>query len=231
MRGGPPHFPATPEAIEIHLDPHHAARDKASRHRRLNVVVYPVTRLIGNVLLIVVIYLNNRFVLDEPFSWPTFLGISAVLMDVHMPEMDGLQATAAIRGRERVTGGHLPIVAMTASAMKGDRERCLAAGMDGYVSKPVRSFELFETIEACSAAESVPGAAEDEDATEDRVTHTLKSSAGHFSSTAAGAALRLERMGREGSLSGAIALADVLEREVAEVWTALETLRAGPTPS
>jgi PAS domain S-box-containing protein len=70
-----------------------------------------------------------------------------ILMDVQMPEMDGLEATAAIREREGATGEHIPIVAMTAHAMKGDRERCLDAGMDAYVSKPVRAGELFETIE------------------------------------------------------------------------------------
>jgi len=70
-----------------------------------------------------------------------------VLMDIQMPEMDGFQATAAIREREGETGGHLPIVAMTAHAMAGDRERCLNAGMDDYVSKPLKPYNLLLTIE------------------------------------------------------------------------------------
>ncbi len=71
-----------------------------------------------------------------------------VLMDVQMPEMDGLEATAAIRGMERSAGGHIPIIAMTAHALVGDQERCLAAGMDGYISKPIRTSQLFATIES-----------------------------------------------------------------------------------
>jgi len=73
-------------------------------------------------------------------------GFDLALMDIQMPEMSGLEATTRIRERERATGGHLPIVAMTAYAMKGDRERCLDAGMDDYVSKPIQAAELFKVI-------------------------------------------------------------------------------------
>jgi PAS domain S-box-containing protein len=78
-----------------------------------------------------------------------------ILMDIQMPEMDGFEATAAIRTREKRDGTHIPIIALTANAMKGDRERCLAAGMDGYLSKPIVPRELDELLETYLAGQSV----------------------------------------------------------------------------
>ena len=91
----------------------------------------------------VVVVNNGRAAVEQVAAQP----FDVVLMDVQMPEMDGLEATAAIRRAEAQTGGHIPIVAMTAHAMKGDRDRFLAAGMDGYVAKPVRPHELYAAVE------------------------------------------------------------------------------------
>jgi CheY-like chemotaxis protein len=92
----------------------------------------------------VVVASNGREALDvlarESFD--------VVLMDVQMPEMDGFEATSILRRKEQPTGRRTPVVAMTAHAMKGDRERCLGAGMDDYLSKPLQPEELFETVES-----------------------------------------------------------------------------------
>jgi CheY-like chemotaxis protein len=82
-----------------------------------------------------------------------------ILMDIQMPEMDGFAATARIREIEKTTGRHTPIVAMTAHAMAGDRERCLAAGMDDYISKPIRAAELQRVLGGVDSSASVPPAA------------------------------------------------------------------------
>ncbi len=91
---------------------------------------------------------NGYQVLDAITRQP----FDAVLMDVQMPEMDGYQATAAIRKREDREGGHVPIIALTAHAMSGDRERCLLAGMDAYLAKPLRPSELIRLVESIPAA-------------------------------------------------------------------------------
>jgi PAS domain S-box-containing protein len=90
----------------------------------------------------VVVANNGREVLER-LQGETF---DVVLMDVQMPELDGYETTACIREREKGTGAHLPILALTAYAMKGDRERCLAVGMDGYLTKPVEAAELHEAL-------------------------------------------------------------------------------------
>jgi CheY-like chemotaxis protein/HPt (histidine-containing phosphotransfer) domain-containing protein len=104
---------------------------------------------------------------QEPFD--------LVLMDLHMPEMDGFEATALIRAREFSHGGHLPIVAVTARAVTGDRERCFAAKMDDFVAKPVKGKDLVETIERLVAKGAVraetPGSSSAGQAFQQRVLH------------------------------------------------------------
>jgi CheY-like chemotaxis protein len=198
-------------------------------------------------------------------------------MDVQMPGMDGYEATTLIRREEEKTGRHVRIIAMTAYAMKGDRDRCLEVGMDGYVAKPIRARELFESVESAPGAavsgESVP----DEEPALDEVfnhqialsragddtnllrelaevflresphllegiraailaknssllkmaAHTLKGSVDNFAARGAfDAALRLETMGRNGDLSGAQDLFDLVEQEVTRLREALVALSA-----
>ncbi len=102
-----------------------------------------VVRLLEKLGHTIVVARNGREALTALEQGPFDL----VLMDVQMPEMDGFEATAHIRGAEEGSGRHIPIVAMTAHAMKGDRERCLQAGMDGYIAKPIQPPELFQAID------------------------------------------------------------------------------------
>lgn len=104
----------------------------------------------------VVLATNGREAV-EALEKAGFNGFDAVLMDVQMPEMDGMEATAAIRAQEQNLGTHIPIIGVTAHAMKGDRERCLESGMDGYVSKPIRPDNLISEL-----SRLVPGAARQE---------------------------------------------------------------------
>ena len=106
------------------------------------------SRLLENRGHLVTAACNGRQAIDlfeqQPFD--------LVLMDVQMPEMDGFEATAVIRAKEKAAGRHVPILAMTAHAMKGDKERCLEAGMDGYVSKPIKSATLLAAIAEARAS-------------------------------------------------------------------------------
>jgi PAS domain S-box-containing protein len=90
-------------------------------------------------------------------SRPLTVAFDLLLLDLQMPELDGFQVVGAIRDRERATGGHLPVIALTARSRPEDRRRCLAAGMDDYLAKPVRSAELFAAIERLASSRGVPG--------------------------------------------------------------------------
>jgi CheY-like chemotaxis protein len=89
-----------------------------------------------------------RLLEEQPFD--------LVVMDVQMPEMDGFEATAAIRENEKRTGEHMPIIAMTAHAMTGDRERCIAAGMDSYITKPINGSALLDLVAEYGSKHTLP---------------------------------------------------------------------------
>src|SRR5258708_2932679 len=136
--------------IEVPADPGPRGTAAAARlHLRLLVVEdNPVNGLVARRLLekqnhTVRTATNGREALDmmekEKFD--------CVLMDLQMPVLDGFEATAAIRKQERISGGHLPIIALTAHAIAGDLERCLAAGMDGYLTKPINPKDVFATVD------------------------------------------------------------------------------------
>jgi two-component system, sensor histidine kinase and response regulator len=138
----------------------HSLRETRQTGRILLVEDNSVNRLVAMRLLekrghTVVAATNGRealTILDDS----AIAGFNCVLMDVQMPEMDGFECTGIIREREQKTGARLPIIAMTAHAMKGDEARCLAAGMDGYLSKPIQPDEFFEVIERHLNVPSLP---------------------------------------------------------------------------
>jgi CheY-like chemotaxis protein/HPt (histidine-containing phosphotransfer) domain-containing protein len=208
-------------------------------------------------------------------------GFDVILMDVQMPEMDGFETTTAIREKEKETQMHIPIVAMTAHAMKGDRERCLAAGMDAYIPKPIRAKELLDLIERLTGT---PGKPEDAAAASrpttdgpdvkaalelleddmdlfqevlsqflqespqqmaalraavaggreeeiERAAHRLKGSIANFAFPAAfHTAQKLEKCGKLQDLAGAKETFSLLERQVAQLQTALAEFREKVAP-
>jgi signal transduction histidine kinase/DNA-binding response OmpR family regulator len=138
----------SPQQTIDHLVTKHSLREERHRNRILlaedNLVNQKLAlRLLEKRGFEVTVVGDGRAALDA-LEKGTF---DAILMDVQMPDMDGFEATAAIREKEKSTGAHIPIIAMTAHALKGDEQRCLAAGMDAYVSKPIRTAELFKIIE------------------------------------------------------------------------------------
>jgi two-component system sensor histidine kinase/response regulator len=154
------------EALSSVLGGTEAPREVVTRHllrerrRTLRILVaedQPVNRLVA-VRMLEKQGHSVHAVCDgrEALAAVTQMPFDLVLMDVQMPEMDGFEATAAIRAGERDLDGHIPIIALTAHAMKGDMERCLEAGMDAYVSKPLSPARLFETIEQVTGAATAP---------------------------------------------------------------------------
>jgi two-component system, sensor histidine kinase and response regulator len=146
VRRSLPAAPAARSQPEIHTDP--ASQPDRRRLRLLVVEDNQVNRFLAVRLIEkqnhAATEASNGLEALEKLEAGTF---DCVLMDVQMPLMDGFKATAAIREKERGTGSRLPVIAMTAHAMAGDMERCLAAGMDGYVTKPINSRDLFATID------------------------------------------------------------------------------------
>ena len=167
-----------PAAHPFFADFDQSERQKQQRERHFHLIEIPTLRLVGFSILIILVLLRHAFVQDADDSHPYRLGavvlgygaaswagrealdilererFDVAIMDVQMPDVDGFQATALIRANVQKTGTHLPIIAMTAHAMSGDRERCLRAGMDGYVSKPIDTATLMEELRRVVPAES-----------------------------------------------------------------------------
>ena len=132
--------------------PHLIPSNKLSSDRRLNILLAE-DNLVNQRLAIRILQNAGHLVRtatngNQAVSASLDDSIDLILMDIQMPELDGLEATELIRRREKLTGKHLPIIAMTAHALPGDSARCLATGMDGYISKPVKANELIELIDS-----------------------------------------------------------------------------------
>ena len=140
-----------PEGAEAPLVTQHTLREEQRPLRILLAEDNAVNRKIATRMLekrghTVLIAVNGKEVLAS-LDAQGERHFDLILMDVQMPEMDGMEATALIRRKEKDGGRHIPIIALTAHAMKGDREACLKAGMDGYVSKPLKADELIGAME------------------------------------------------------------------------------------
>jgi CheY-like chemotaxis protein len=144
--GARPVIPVQPDLITRHL-----LREARALRRFLVVEDNVVNQLVAKRMLLKgghsVTVANNGSEALAILDDATCQGFDCVLMDVQMPVMGGFECTSLIRDRERLTGAHLPIIAMTAHSMDGDQARCLAAGMDSYMSKPLRPDTFLDFIE------------------------------------------------------------------------------------
>lgn len=148
--------PKQAPTVTSQLVTRHSLRESASKRR----VLVAEDNAINQALIVrLLIKMGHTSVLAENGKEAVALAstekFDLVFMDVQMPEMDGMAATRAIRENERITGSHLPIYAMTAHAMKGDRERCLESGMDGYLAKPIRFSDVEQTLAGLDREASV----------------------------------------------------------------------------
>lgn len=141
---------ARQEGVVVPLVTRYSLRDKVDFLKSLRILLAEDNRVNQKIALRLLEKRGHHAVLavngKEALEALTKDSFDLVLMDVHMPDMDGIEATIAIREKEKSTGLHQPIIAMTALAMKGDRERCLAAGMDGYLSKPIDLQQLDDLL-------------------------------------------------------------------------------------
>ena len=254
----------------------HSLREDGRALRILLAEDNPVNQLLASRLLEkqghAVVTVGNGRAAVERLEKESF---NLILMDIQMPEVDGFEATATIRNKEAATGTHVPIIAMTAHALEGDRERCLAAGMDGYIAKPIQVEDLIDIIEKLASSPAVAEVATTakgrgqepidtpsalarvggnmellkemaslflkglpelltnlQDAIMagnahaiERAAHKLKGSVGNFSAQPAfEAALKLEVLGRDGSLSKAEPAYAELKMEITRLKAALANL-------